>query len=133
MTGGHGAIVEVASQQHVTAGPYSPVLRIRPGSELVVISGQAPLDLEGAVIGRTIEEQARVTLGNCRHQLSAAGLGLSDVFKVNVYLTDLANWPRFNAVYREIMPQPYPARTAIGCALLDGFLVEIEMWAAVRP
>lgn len=125
------AIIPVASEQHVTAGPYSPVLRIRRDAELVLISGQAPLDLSGAVIGDTIEEQARVTLENCRKQLAAAGADFANVFKVNVYMTDLADWPRFNVVYREIMPQPYPARTAIGCALLDGFLVEIEMWAAL--
>jgi len=130
VSAGDAAIVEVPSRQHATAGPYSPVLRIRPGAELIVISGQAPLDLEGRVIGQTIEEQASVTLENCRRQLDAAGLRLSDVFKVNVYLTDLANWPRFNLVYRQVMPQPYPARTAIGCALLDGLLVEIEMWGA---
>lgn len=122
----------VTSRQHVTAGPYSPVLRIQGGSQIVVISGQAPLDLDGAVIGDTIEEQAEVTLANCRTQLEAAGIGLDEVFKVNVYLTNLENWPRFNAVYREIMPEPFPVRTAIGCALLPGFLVEIELWAAHR-
>lgn len=126
-----GPIIPVPSQQHATAGPYSPVLRISRDADIVVISGQAPLDLAGRVIGNTIEEQARVTLENCRNQLAAAGADFSSVFKVNVYLTDLADWPRFNSVYRELMPQPYPARTAIGCALLDGFLVEIEMWAAV--
>lgn len=125
------AIIPVPSQQHATAGPYSPVLRIRRDADIVVISGQAPLDLVGRVIGDTIEEQARVTLENCRNQLAAAQADFSSVFKVNVYLIDLADWPRFNIVYRELMPQPYPARTAIGCALLDGFLVEIEMWAAV--
>lgn len=126
------AKLPVTSEQHVTAGPYSPVLRVRGGSELVVISGQAPLDLAGNVIGTTIEEQTRVTLENCRTQLRAAGLDFADVFKVNVYLTDLHNWPRFNVVYREIMDQPFPVRTAIGCALLPGFLVEIELWAAVQ-
>lgn len=124
-------IIPVPSEQHVTAGPYSPVLKISRNADLVLISGQAPLDLAGRVIGDTIEEQARVTLENCRKQLAAAGADFSNVFKVNVYLTDLADWPRFNVVYREIMPQPFPARTAIGCALLDEFQVEIEMWAAV--
>ncbi len=129
---GDAAKQPVTSEQHVTAGPYSPVLRVRGGSEFVVISGQAPLDLTGTVIGDTIEDQTRVTLENCRAQLKAADLDLGDVFKVNVYLTDLDNWPRFNAVYREIMPEPFPVRTAIGCALLPDFLVEIELWAAVR-
>ena len=124
-------IIPVPSEQHVTAGPYTPVLKISRDADLVLISGQAPLDLAGRVIGDTIEEQARVTLENCRKQLAAAGADYSNVFKVNVYLTDLADWPRFNVVYREMMPQPFPARTAIGCALLDEFQVEIEMWAAV--
>lgn len=126
------AKVPVASRQHATAGPYSPVLRVRADADIVVISGQVPLDLAGNVIGNTIEEQARVTLENCRTQLKAAGLDLADAFKVTVYLTDLAHWPRFNAVYREIVPEPFPVRTAIGCALLPGFLVEIDLWAAVR-
>lgn len=127
-----GAKVPVVSRQHATAGPYSPVLRVRADADIVVISGQAPLDLAGNVIGDTIEEQARVTLENCRTQLQTAGLDLADAFKVNVYLTDLDHWPRFNAVYRQIVPEPFPVRTAIGCALLPGFLVEIELWAAVR-
>lgn len=126
------AKVTIESRQHKTAGPYSPVLRISSDSEIVVISGQAPVDLAGEVVGSTIEEQSRVTLENCRTQLKAARLELDDVFKVNVYLTDLENWPRFNAVYREIMPEPFPVRTAIGCELLPGFLVEIELWAASR-
>jgi 2-iminobutanoate/2-iminopropanoate deaminase len=115
--------------QHATAGPYSPVLEVR-ADRLIVISGQVAVDAEGAVIGQTIEEQARATLENCRCQLATAGCTFDDVFKVNVFLTDLSLWARFNVVYASIVPDPKPVRTAIGCALLPGFLVEIEMWAA---
>jgi 2-iminobutanoate/2-iminopropanoate deaminase len=115
--------------QHASAGPYSPVLEVR-ADRLVVISGQVAVDAEGAVIGQTMEEQARATLENCRCQLATAGCTFDDVFKVNVYLTDLSMWARFNVVYASIMPDPKPVRTAIGCVLLPGFLVEIEMWAA---
>ena len=118
----------VGASQHQTAGPYSPVLEI-DAAKLVVISGQAPLDITGRVIGDTIEQQAKVTLENCRRQLESAHCTFADVFKVNVYLGDLDEWARFNAVYEEIIPQPRPVRTAIGCALLQGFKVEIEMWA----
>ena len=119
------------STQHVTAGPYSPVLSVQPG-QLVVISGQAALEESGRVIGSEIREQSRVTLENCRTQLQAAGCGFEDVFKVNVYMADLADWPAFNEVYRALMPEPLPVRTAIGAKLLATFLVEIEMWA-VKP
>ena len=49
---------------------------------------------------------------------------------MNVYLADITEWTRFNAVYSEAMPQPRPVRTTVGAVLLPGFRVEIEMWAA---
>ncbi|WP_257098668.1 RidA family protein [Pseudovibrio flavus] len=117
--------------QHVTAGPYSPVLEVS-SERLVVISGQVAVAKNGDVIGDTIEEQTRATLENCRVQLASAGCGLADVFKVNIYMTDLALWPRMNAVYDEIMPHPRPVRAAVGTKLLPGFEVEVEMWAVKR-
>lgn len=116
------------ARQHVTAGPYSPVLEI-DARRLVVISGQVAIDMDGAVIGNSIEEQTRATLRNCADQLASAGCTLKDVFKANIYLTDLGVWSRFNVVYEEIMPEPLPVRTAVQAVLLPGFLVEIEMWA----
>lgn len=123
--------VPAGAVQHKTAGPYSPVLEIQAGT-LVVISGQVALDLDGNVVGATIEEQTRQTLSNCRRLLESAGCTLLDVFKVNAFLADLNEWERFNAVYRQIMPEPWPVRTTVGVRLLDGFLVELEMWAAKR-
>lgn len=117
--------------QHVTAGPYSPVLEIN-AQRLVVLSGQVAVDLEGNVIGTTMEEQTEATLANCRRQLASAGCDFGDVFKVNVYLADLSEWSRFNAVYEKSMPAPLPVRTAVQAVLLDGYRVEIEMWA-VKP
>lgn len=117
--------------QHKTAGPYSPVLEIEC-SKLVVISGQAALDMEGHVIGTTIEEQAKATLDNCRRQLASAGCTFEDVFKVNVFMKDLEEWGRFNTVYEQELPAPRPVRTAVQTGLLPNLLVEIEMWAAKR-
>ena len=116
------------ARQHVTAGPYSPVLEV-DAQRLVVISGQVAVDLHGRVIGSTIEEQTRATLGNCVDCLASAGCTLGDVFKVNIYLADLGHWTRFNEVYQEVMAEPLPVRTAVQAILLPGYLVEIEMWA----
>lgn len=116
------------ASQHVTAGPYSPVLKINPG-QFVVISGQAALNEAGETIGHTIEEQAKVTLENCRTQLESAGSSLEEVFKVNVYLKDIGDWPRFNEVYRDFFTRPLPVRAVVETGLLYDFLVEIEMWA----
>jgi len=119
------------SGQHITAGPYSPVLEINP-SKLIVISGQAAIDLEGNIIGETIEEQTHLTMKNCAKQLADGGCTLNDVFKCNVYLTDLDNWPRFNEVYKTYFDEPLPVRTAVQTPLLFTLLVEIEMWAAKK-
>jgi 2-iminobutanoate/2-iminopropanoate deaminase len=98
----------------------------------VVISGQVAVDLDGRPVGETIEEQTRATLDNCAAQLATAGSTFADVFKVNVYLADLADWARFNAVYERVLPEPRPVRTAVQAVLLSPYLVEIEMWA-VQP
>ncbi len=116
------------ARQHATAGPYSPVLEV-DAQHLVVLSGQVAVDLDGNVVGTTIEEQTVATLRNCADHLAAAGCTLADVFKVNIYLKDLGDWSRFNVVYEELMEEPLPARTAVQAVLLPGFLVEIEMWA----
>src|SRR4051812_212025 len=121
--------VPAGAIQHSTAGPYSPVLEIQ-ADRLFVISGQVANDLQGNIVGDTIEEQTRVTLANCRRQLETAGCTFDDVFKVNASLADINDWDRFNAVYIESFAEPRPARTTIGAKLLKTFLVEIEMWAA---
>ena len=116
------------TRQHVTAGPYSPVLEV-DAQRLVVISGQVAVDLEGRIVGGTIEEQTSAALANCIDCLATAGCTLGDVFKVNIYLADLGHWTRFNEVYQEMMPEPLPVRTAVQAILLPGYLVEIELWA----
>jgi len=117
--------------QHTTAGPYSPVLRIGAG-DLIVLAGQGPLDDDGHVVGEGIQEQTRATLDNCRRQLGVAGASLADVFKVNVYLADLADWDAFNAEYVRHFAEPRPVRTTVGVDLLLGMRIEIDIWAAAR-
>jgi len=120
--------VPAGANQHRTAGPYSPVIEV-DARRLVVLSGQVAVDLDGNVVGETIEAQTRATLDNCRRQLTVAGCDFGDVFKVNVYLSDLTDWARFNAVYDQTFPRPLPVRTAVQAILMSGFRVEIEMWA----
>lgn len=120
-----------ANAQHLTAGPYSPVLQVN-GSRLVAISGQGPIDLHGGIIGQTIEEQTEATLANCKQQLASAGARFHDVFKVAVYLSDIAEWDAFNMVYRRHFTPPYPVRTAIQATLWGGIKVEIDMLAISR-
>jgi enamine deaminase RidA (YjgF/YER057c/UK114 family) len=120
-----------SASQHQGAGPYSPVLEVSPG-RLVIISGQVAVAPDGTTIGSDIRTQTRATLENCAAQLRNAGCTLADVFKANVYMTDLKDWPAFNEVYVQMMPAPLPVRTAVETKLLKDFMVEIELWA-VKP
>ena len=116
------------AKQHVTAGPYSPVLEIEC-SKLVDISGSAAIAMDGSIVGTTIEEQAKKTLENCLFQLNTAGCTFDDVFKVNVFMKDLGDWGRFNEVYKTFFPDPKPVRTAVQVGLLPDLLCEVELWA----
>ena len=69
-------------------------------------------------------------IANIKRALEAAGASLSDVVSIIVYLADIDDWGRFNAKYKEIMPTPYPTRTALG-ANLRGIFVEISAVAYV--
>ena len=109
------------------AAPYSPVLTIE-GKELVLISGTVCDDWEGQM-PETIEEQSRNTLLACESRLKDAGCTLENVFNVEVYMADLAEWGDFNKVYNEMMPDPKPCRRAVQVGLLPGYKVEVVMWA----
>src|SRR5581483_2271633 len=78
--------------------PYSPVV---VSGDHVFTAGQVAQDADGNLVGDTIEEQTRQTLENLRLCLEAAGSSLDDVVKVLAFLSDLGNFPGYNAVYGE--------------------------------
>jgi 2-iminobutanoate/2-iminopropanoate deaminase len=109
-------------------GPYSQAI---VSGGFVFVSGQGPLDLEGRVVGDTIEEQTDLTLRNIERILESAECSMDDVVKVNVILADINDFTRFNAVYRTHFQEPMPARTCFEGGL-DQILVEIDVIAKTR-
>jgi reactive intermediate/imine deaminase len=65
-----------------------------------------------------IKQQIHQVFQNIQAVASAAGGDLSDIVKLNVFLTDLSNFPHVNEVMAEYFQQPYPARAAVGVAAL---------------
>jgi 2-iminobutanoate/2-iminopropanoate deaminase len=105
-------------------GPYSQAIR---SGDLVFCSGQIGLDPATAELVDGVEAQAERALRNLQAVLDAAGLGLDDVVKTTIFLTDVADFAAVNAVYAKFMPEPPPARSTVGIAALPkGALVEIE-------
>ena len=106
-------------------GTYSQAVKI---GNTVYISGQIPLDpVSQAMVTGDFEAQVRRVFENLKAIAEAAGGTLADAVKVNVFLTDLANFSLVNQVMAEYFPEPYPARAAIGVASLPrGAAVEAD-------
>jgi 2-iminobutanoate/2-iminopropanoate deaminase len=111
-------------------GPYSPA--VRAGSWLVC-SGQIGIEQgpDGPVlVTGGFEDQARLALANLSSLLWGRQVGWAHVVKTTVFLTDMANYAAFNAIYSEVLGEHRPARSVVGVqALPMGALVEIEAWA----
>jgi len=106
-------------------GPYSQGVRL---GDFVFTAGQlgiVPGTKEFA--GPDIETQTRQALENLKAVLEAGGSGLEHVVKTTVFLADMGEFGRMNAVYTEFFPEKPPARSAVQAAALPlGGRVEIE-------
>ena len=109
-------------------GPYSQAIDC---GDTVYCSGQIPLDPQtGAVVEGGLEAQAHQMFRNVKAVLAEAGLGLENVVKTTVFMTDLDQFGALNAIYAEYFAEPYPARSCVEVsALPKGVLVECEVIA----
>lgn len=109
-------------------GPYSQAIDC---GDTVYCSGQIPLDPQtGAVVEGGLEAQAHQMFRNVKAVLAKAGLGLENVVKTTVFMTDLGQFGALNAIYAEYFAEPYPARSCVEVsALPKGVLVECEVIA----
>ena len=100
--------------------------------DLVFLAGQGGRDPETGELPPTIEEQTERTIRTIETLLAAAGCTLADVVSCLVHLSDLSLFPRYNAVYERLFPEPRPVRTTVGAELLHGMLIEVTA-VARRP
>jgi reactive intermediate/imine deaminase len=109
-------------------GTYSQAIKI---DHTVYLSGQIPLDpVKMTLIEGNIRSQIIQVFNNLRAVAKAAGGDLKDIVKLNVYLTDLSNFPVVNELMSEYFEEPYPARAAVGVAALPKN-AEVEMDAVM--
>jgi reactive intermediate/imine deaminase len=105
-------------------GTYSQAVKV---DRTVYLSGQIPLDPETMnIVEGDIKAQIIRVFENLKAVAQAAGGDLSDVVKLNVFLTDLAYFPIVNEIMLRYFHEPYPARAAIGVAALPKG-AEVEM------
>jgi len=115
-----------APLQHYPGAPGAPFSAAVRAGDLLFVSGQIG-DADG-VLPDDFSTQAGNALDNLARALDAAGASMDDVAKCTVMLTDMRQWPAFNALYAgRFKPGHLPARSAIGAnALALGAKVEIE-------
>ena len=111
-------------------GPYSAAIRV---GTMIFTAGQIPMDpATGEIVAGGIEAEARQALTNLKHVLEASGAGMEDVVKTTVFLANMEDFPKLNAIYAEFFTEKPPARSTIAVKTLPkGVRVEIEAIAVL--
>lgn len=112
------------SKAPAAIGTYSQAVK---AGNTVYLSGQIGLDPASMQLADGFEAQTVRVFENLKAVAEAAGGSLADVVKLNLYLTDLANFAKVNEVMARYFSQPYPARAAVGVKELPkGAVVEAD-------
>lgn len=108
-------------------GPYSQAIEV---GNLVIASGQLPIDPATGEMPGNIEAQAHQSLKNVKAILEAAGTSIDNVVKTTVFLADMNDFAAMNGVYAQYFTEPYPARSAVAVKTLPkNALIEVEVIA----
>ena len=110
-------------------GPYSQAIE---AGGFVFVSGQLPVDpVTGAFAEGGIKELTHQSLTNMKAILNEVGLGMENVVKTTVFLSDMTDFAEMNEVYAQFFEAPFPGRSAVAVKTLPkGARVEIECIAA---
>ena len=99
----------------------------------MLFTAHGPVRTDGTIDTGPIEEQARLTFGNLKRAVQAAGGGMQDVTQVLIYMLDIKDMATIDAVYREFFEAPYPNRSsaAVAALVVPGMKMEIVAYAMV--
>ena len=117
-------------QAPAAIGPYSQAIR---AGNMLFISGQIPLNPKtGELVTGDIEAQTKQVIANLKAILEAAGATMNHVVRTTIFLKDMGNFAKVNAVYGEAFSAPFPARATVEVARLPRDVgVEIDAIAQV--
>ncbi len=119
-----------AANAPAAIGPYCHATE---ASGFIFTSGQLGFDPETGKLREGVEAQARQSFTNLKTVLESAGSSLDDVLKTTVFVADLADFGKVNAIYAEFFGPNYPARSCVQVAALPaGGLVEAEVIAVKK-
>lgn len=111
-------------RQGSDAIPFSPGILV---GDTLYVSGEIGADLHTGEIPKDFEAEVRNCLDNIGIILKAAGMDYADVVSVQVFLTDVSQFKRMNAVYASVFKVPRPARVTVGVNALAAPDAHIEI------
>lgn len=116
--------VIVTDKAPATIGPYSQAIA---ANGMVYTSGQLPVDPATGTMPDGVEEQTEQAMKNVLTILEEAGLGARNIVKTTVFIKNMQDFSKINAVYEKFFKEGYPARSCVEVARLPkDALVEIE-------
>jgi 2-iminobutanoate/2-iminopropanoate deaminase len=107
-------------------GPYSQAIRY---GDMLFVSGMIPIDPKTNELSKgDIEVQATLVLDNIKAVVEATGFSMKNVLKAEVFMKDLKDFGKYNAIYVKYFPQDPPARVTVQAAALPrDVLIEISV------
>jgi reactive intermediate/imine deaminase len=126
-----GIVAATPARMAKPGGHYSHAVA---AGGFVFVAGQLPITPDGKKLDdASFEAQARQVLDNVAAALEGAGSSVDRLVQVRVYITDIASWPAFDALYAAWAGTARPARAVVPVPQLHhGFLIEVEATALVR-
>lgn len=105
-------------------GHYSQVIA---HNGILYLSGQLPIDPETKKIPKTIEAQTKQALNNVLLLLNEAGSSKQEIIQMRIFVSDISQWDKVNAIYRDFLGAHKPVRSVVPTSELHfGCLIEIE-------
>jgi len=100
--------------------------------KLVFVAGQGPIRPNtDQVLEGSFEEQVRLVMDNIKLYLEEAGTTMDHIVKMNVFISDMADFPKLNPIYKGYFKEKLPARTCVEAKLYAGILVEMDAIAYI--
>ena len=97
-------------------GPYSQAIEV---NGMIYTSGMIPIDPKtGELVDGSVEQQAHQAFSNLKNLVEAAGASMDKVVKTVVFIKNMDDFSRINAIYEEYFTEPYPARSCVEVARL---------------
>lgn len=128
-----GTRVERVTTENDWFEPYKIALAWKVG-DLVFTSGQAAITEQGEIVGLgDFDAQVEQTMKNVARVLELAGSSIKDIVKVNIYVTDMANFPKVLELREKYFSYPWPADTIVEVSSLaiPGLMIEVDATAVV--